>query len=147
MRLRLVHERRQLFFSGIHPLSPQIGDKEYASFVAAGAAPLPSSIRICPVNLGVRCSGADEADCAGSIIKKGCVLPCQGTRTLRLCPSRGDTVSAATMPEAVVLEVRCGLHAQQAAGDGSLDPVALIRRGVLRCASFGELWILDVGFG
>lgn len=73
--------------------------------MAAGAPPLPSLIRICPVSLGVRCSRVHAADCADSIIKKGCVLPSQGMRTLRVCPPEGEASAGTGVSQAIILEV------------------------------------------
>lgn len=61
--------------------------QEHASFVAPGAAPLPVAVRTCPLSLGIRCGGGGNdgaEDDTTAIISKGCILPTQGTTTVKL---------------------------------------------------------------
>lgn len=63
--------------------------------MAPGAPPLPSTVRICPASLGVRCAGDVEHDIAPMIIiSKGGILPAQGTATVRVSPSEGKDGTA-----------------------------------------------------
>lgn len=61
--------------------------QEHSSFVAPGAPPLPSTIRVCPKSLGVRCVGNEESEATTILISKGGVLPAQATATVRVSTS------------------------------------------------------------
>eukprot|EP00903_Cladosiphon_okamuranus_P007265 g7044.t1 len=101
--------------------------QEHASFVAPGAAPLPATVRTCPASLGVRCGGSGDGDEDGddaasdgatTIISKGCILPAQGTTTIKL----GGREDGGPTTEAY-LEV---VEMEQAAGEGTSPTARLL---------------------
>lgn len=95
--------------------------QEHASFVAPGAAPLPVAVRTCPATLGVRCGGSGDGaaeDEATSIISKGCILPAQGTTTVKLGGAGGGGP-----PTEAYLEV---VEIKQAGGEGAPSTARLL---------------------
>lgn len=93
--------------------------QEHASFVAPGSAPLPVTVRTCPVTLGVRCGGTGEDDGTIAIINKGCILPVQGTTTVNLGGEKSDG-GPATEPYLEVVEIG------QAGGEGGAQTARLL---------------------
>lgn len=99
----------------VFPYRPQ----EHASFVAPGAAPLPVAVRTCPLSLGIRCGGSGDDgadDDTTAIITKGCLLPAQGTTTVKL-GGEGSNGGPATEAYLEVVEI------EQAGEDGGA-PIA-----------------------
>lgn len=120
---------RCIVFYGINMwrLHGRSDEQEHASFVAPGAAPLPATVRTCPASLGVRCGGSgsgsgddagEDEDEATTIISKGCILPAQGTTTVKL-GGRGD----GGPPTEAYLEV---VEIGQAAGEGAPPTARLL---------------------
>lgn len=111
--------------------------QEHSSFVAPGAAPLPGVIRTCPASLGVRCGGVGEGegeeDEVTPIISQGCILPAQGTTTVKLLPSAViEVVEVGQAGEggAATARVLGTLSFDDAAASGKADQAVEVKVGL-----------------